>query len=178
MLRPLRAVVNDYRKHVTVTRRFPDAVLEPGVQFRGDLRNLVLGPHVIIQSGAVIHLGGMDWCEFAGHVEIGSGSVISPGCVIYGCGPGGVRVGRDFDCGPGVGIFSSRTDYTSGPGHHIFAPVEIGDAVIIFANCVISPGVRIEDRVTIAAGSVVLDDLPSGCLAGGAPARVIRENVR
>ncbi len=142
---------------------------------KGDLSNLRAGTGVIVQSGSVLHLGGMDWCQNRGLLAIGDGAVISPNCVIYGAGPGGVTIGRHFDCGPGVGIFASRTDYEKGPDNHIFAPVNIGDSVIVYANAVISPGVSIGDRAVIAAGSVVLKDVPARTLVAGAPARVIRE---
>jgi len=149
--------------------------VEPGVVIKGNLANLRLGGKAVVQSGTVLHLGGMDWCLNAGSLEIGDGAVISPNCVIYGTGPGGVKIGVNFDCGPGVGIFASRTDYERGPEHHIFAPVSIGDSVIVFAHAVIGPGVTVGDRAVIAAGAVVLADVPPRCLVGGTPARVIRE---
>jgi maltose O-acetyltransferase len=136
------------------------------------------GENVVIQYGTILHLGSQEWCQNCGSIEIGEGSVISPYCVIYGCGPGGVKIGKNLDCGPHVGIFASRSDYKKGPGHHIFAPVTIGDHVIIFANCVISPGVTIGDGAVIAAGSVVTCDIPPNCLAAGSPAKIIKTEVR
>lgn len=156
-------------------KEFPNASFEHGVVIKGQLSNFSLEGPVQIQAGTVIHLGGMAWCGNKGVVTIGAGSVISPNCVIYGAGSGGVRIGKNFDCGPGVGIFSSRTDYALGPNNHVFAPVVIGDNVIVFANCVIGPGVTIGDRAVIAAGSVVTRNIPPGVLAGGAPARILRK---
>ena len=108
--------------------------------FVGDLNNLFLGQNVIIQSGSVLNCGGLEWCGNAGHLEVGDSSCISPNCVIYGTGPGGVYIGKRFDCGPGVGIFASRTDFT--PGHRgvKFGKVQIGNDVVVFAHAVISPG--------------------------------------
>src|SRR6185437_3041516 len=74
--------------------RFPDATIESGVLFRGPLSNLSLGEGTNLQSGCVVHLGGMEWCEFAGQVSIGRNGVVSPHAVIYGCGPGGVTIGE------------------------------------------------------------------------------------
>lgn len=150
------------------------ARVEAGVEIRGPLEHLTLGRDVQIQAGTFLHLGGMPWCRNAGSLRIGDGGVVSPLCVIYACGPGGVTIGRNFDCGPHVGIYASRTDYEQGPGHHVFAPVEIGDDVVVFANCVISPGVRIGNGAVLAAGSVVTRDVPARTLVGGAPARPIR----
>ena len=171
---------NRVRKNLCrrVKARFPGITLEPNVQFKGSIDNLELGPGVVVQYGCVLHLGGMDWCERTGKLVIGEGSILSPYCVIYGCGPGGVTIGRNCDLGPYVGIFASRTDYRRGPGNHVFGPVIIGDDVTVYSHCVIGPGVTIGRAATIAAGSVVTEDVPEGCLAGGAPARVLRDNVR
>ena len=152
-------------------------VLEPNVIIKGRLANLRLGRNVTIQSGTVLHVGGLKWCNDKGAISIGDNSCISPNCVIYGCGEGGVEIGSNFDCGPGVGIFASRTDYETGVNRHVFAPVKIGNNVIVFANAVISPGVTIGDGAVIAAGAVVTRDVPAGALVGGVPAHVLKEKA-
>ena len=101
-------------------------------------------------------------------------SVLSPGAVIYGAGPGGIRIGARFNCGPNVGIFASRTSFGAEHGKHTFGRVEIGDDVIVFAGAVIGPGVVIGDGAVVAANSVVTRDVPPQVFVGGAPARVIR----
>ena len=55
--------------------------------------------------------------------------------------------------------------------------VKIGKNVTIGANCTILPGIRIGDNSIIAAHSLVNSDIPPNVLAGGVPARVIRELV-
>lgn len=161
-----------------LNNKYKSCTIEPYVIIKGDLNNLFLGENVIFQSGTVLHLGGMKWCKNEGKIEIGDNSVISPNCIIYGCGPGGVRIGKNFDCGPTVGIFSSRTDYYLGANNHLFSPVVIGDNVIIYANSVISPGVTIQDGAVIAAGSVVTKDVPRNSLVGGSPAKIIKSKIR
>jgi maltose O-acetyltransferase len=54
-------------------------------------------------------------------------------------------------------------------------PVTIGDGAWIGARATILPGVTIGGGAVVAAGSVVTRDLPANVLAGGVPARVIRE---
>ncbi len=53
--------------------------------------------------------------------------------------------------------------------------VRIGKNVTIGANCTILPGVVIGDNSVISAHSLVNSDIPPNVLAGGVPARVIRE---
>jgi acetyltransferase-like isoleucine patch superfamily enzyme len=52
--------------------------------------------------------------------------------------------------------------------------VVIEDNVWIGANSIILPGVIIGNGAVIAAGSVVINDIPPMCLAGGNPAVVIK----
>lgn len=57
----------------------------------------------------------------------------------------------------------------------IAKPVHIGNDVWIGGNVTILPGVTIGDNVVVAAGAVVTKDVPSNCLIGGVPARIIKE---
>ena len=57
------------------------------------------------------------------------------------------------------------------------APVTIDDDVWIGARCVILKGVHIGARSIIAAGSVISRDIPSDCVAGGNPCKVIKKIV-
>lgn len=153
--------------------RNPSVRMERGVLLKGSLGNLSFGRNVVIQAFSVIHAGGHRWCNLSGGVTIGDDAIISPHCVIYGAGEGGVRIGQRFDCGPFVGIYASRSSFPGLAGHE-FAPVIIGDDVIIFSHVTISPGVTIGDGAVVAAGSVVIDDVPPATLVGGVPAKVIR----
>jgi len=114
----------------------------------------------------------MKWCKYTGSLEIGDNSCISPNTVIYAAGPGGVGIGKNFDCGPGVGIFSSSSSVDSSLEHK-FARVEIGDNVTLFANVVVTPGVKIGEGVIVGAGAVVTKDIPPFAIAYGVPAKVV-----
>lgn len=56
----------------------------------------------------------------------------------------------------------------------ISKPVIIEDDVLIGTRCIILKGVTIGARSIIAAGSVVTKPIPSDCIAGGNPCKVIR----
>jgi len=51
----------------------------------------------------------------------------------------------------------------------------IGHGVWIMPGCIIAPGVSIGDCAVIATGSIVTKDVPSYCLAGGVPAKVLKK---
>jgi acetyltransferase-like isoleucine patch superfamily enzyme len=50
----------------------------------------------------------------------------------------------------------------------------IGDQVWLGMNVVVLKGVTIGAGAVIAANSLVVSDIPSGCLAAGQPAKVLR----
>lgn len=54
------------------------------------------------------------------------------------------------------------------------APIIIEDDVLIGARCIILKGVKVGARSIIAAGSVVTKNIPSDCIAGGNPCKVIK----
>lgn len=58
-----------------------------------------------------------------------------------------------------------------------FGQITIGDNVWLPARSIVLPNVEIGDNTVIAINSVINKSLPSGCLAGGNPAKVIRESA-
>ena len=52
--------------------------------------------------------------------------------------------------------------------------IVIEDDVLIGMNSIILKGVRVGARSVIGAGSVVVKDIPSDCIAAGNPAKVIK----
>ncbi len=53
-------------------------------------------------------------------------------------------------------------------------PIVVGNGVWLASDVTVCGGVTIGDNAVIAAGAVVVSDIPSGVLAGGVPCRVIR----
>jgi acetyltransferase-like isoleucine patch superfamily enzyme len=56
---------------------------------------------------------------------------------------------------------------------YVYQPIAIGNHVFIGVNSIVMPGVKIEDKVIVAAGSVVTKSVPSGVVVAGVPARII-----
>lgn len=54
------------------------------------------------------------------------------------------------------------------------APIRIGKDVWFAANVTVLKGVTIGDNVVVGAMSLVNKDIPSNCIAGGVPAKIIR----
>lgn len=91
----------------------------------------------------------------------------------------GIRIGRDGLFGAHIEIFDSDFhDLDPSRRRHgtqAMAPVEIGDNVFIGMSAKILKGVTIGSDSVIGAGAVVASSIPSGVIAAGNPARVIRE---
>lgn len=176
LLKDLKKQIHKEHTLFDLRRKFPTLTIEEDVQIKNADR-LKVGRNVIIQKGSILHCGGMEWSNYKGYIEIGDDSTISPNCVFYGAG--GIKIGKRFDCGPGVMVFSSRTDYsTERRGKdvkHLLKKVIIGNDVTLFANVIINIGVRIGNGAVIGAGSVVLSDIPPKEMWAGAPAKMIKK---
>ena len=92
-----------------------------------------------------------------------------------------VTVGDNCFIGPNVSIYTAchSTEPIERNSRREWAkPVTIGDNVWIGGSVTILPGVTIGSNVTIGAGSVVVKDIPDGCVAVGNPCRVVKRNIR
>jgi acetyltransferase-like isoleucine patch superfamily enzyme len=89
----------------------------------------------------------------------------------------GVTVGHEFGCGIETKIFThgAYTDSWNMGSPVQWESVVIGDNVWL-PNAWVNPGVSIGDNVVVTARSLINRDIPAGCLAGGIPVRIIREN--
>ena len=88
-----------------------------------------------------------------------------------------VTIGDDCFIGPNVSIYTAchSTDPVERNSRREWAkPVTIGDNVWIGGSVTILPGVTIGSNVTIGAGSIVVKDIPDGCVAVGNPCRVVK----
>lgn len=108
-------------------------------------------------------------------LTIGSDFFVGVQC--YFNGIAGITIGDRVTIAHGAMIFSDSGPNTSPwlqehyPIHG--APVTIGNDVWIGAGAMILPGVTIGDKCVIGAGSIVKDDVPTGSVVAGSPAKVI-----
>ncbi|KAB7669318.1 2,3,4,5-tetrahydropyridine-2,6-dicarboxylate N-acetyltransferase [Bacillus sp. B1-b2] len=127
------------------------ARIEPGAVIRDQVE---IGDNAVIMMGAVINIGAV----------IGEGTMIDMG-VIMG---GRATVGKNCHIGAGA-VLAGVIEPPSAK------PVVIEDDVLIGANAVVVEGVTVGKGSVVAAGAIVLEDVPANTLVAGAPARVIKE---
>jgi maltose O-acetyltransferase len=108
-------------------------------------------------------------------IRIGARTFANYGLVALDVAP--ITIGEDVQMGPNVQLLT--------PTHPLdpelrrskweaAEPITIGDNVWLGGGAIVLPGVSIGEHTVVGAGSVVTKDLPSGVLAVGNPARVVR----
>lgn len=130
--------------------------------------------HTVSPTLSKISVGG-------GSLTIGDHAGISSTVIIC---KENIKIGNYVNIGAGCLILDTNmhsTDWriranrkNDNPGKAIKAPIVIGDYAFIGARCIINKGVTIGEKSMIAAGSVVVKDIPPNCLAGGNPCKIIK----
>ncbi len=165
-----------------------DVVIHPSARLLA--KNIKIGDFSKIGENVVI--GGRD-------IEIGREAWITTGVLIGGgrsemgslrtgdflhLGKGSmVNTAHDVEIGHEVGIGMEGKVFTHGAYPSEYdgfpyqeGPVRIGSNVWL-PYAIVNPNVTIGDNVVVAAMSLVNRDLPSGCLAGGIPVKILKENA-
>lgn len=138
--------------------------------------NWNIGSHVTISSDCIV---APREAGKTGRLTMGDGAQIGPNTLIDLCHD--LEIAEGAIVGPNCVIYTHNHDYKQsygkalGKADVITAPVYIGRYSWIGTNVVILPGVTIGENVVVAAGSVVTKSIPANCLAGGVPAKVIKE---
>ena len=109
---------------------------------------------------------------------VGSGSFIGSNSVFTGGAGSTVHIGRDCDISNHVHFVTGTHEIgTAGirrAGSGLSKNISVGDGVWIGYRSLLLPGVRIGRGAIIAAGSVVVQDIPEDVLAGGVPCRQLK----
>jgi acetyltransferase-like isoleucine patch superfamily enzyme len=133
-------------------------------------RNITLADNVIVKSGAHI-------CPCNPEAKIAVGARTTIGFYSFLYASACIEIGDDAMIAPFVYIVDSDHGIDRATcmnrQKNRFAPIRIGNDVWIGAHAVILPGVTIADGAVVAAGAVVREDVASGVIVGGVPARVI-----
>jgi acetyltransferase-like isoleucine patch superfamily enzyme len=127
--------------------------------------------HKGVRFGSHFYVGRGLWLHNGRGFSFGKRCSLGEFARIMDHGP--ITIGDDFIAATGLQINSGTHDpVTMEP---VAVPVVIGSRVWCGANVTIIAGARIGDDVVIGAGSLVRTEIPSGCIAAGVPARVIRQ---
>lgn len=86
-----------------------------------------------------------------------------------------VTIGAQVCLSQGVYLCTGNHDYRSSGFDLIAQPIGIGDGAWIGAMARLAPGVNIGRDAVVAMASVVVDDVEPATVAGGHPARWIRQ---
>ncbi|MBR2576991.1 MAG: sugar O-acetyltransferase [Firmicutes bacterium] len=114
------------------------------------------------------------YTDFGKNITIGDRVFINAGCKFQD--QGGITIDDGALIGHGVVLATLNHDFAPEKRQQLHpAPIHIGKNVWIGANATVTPGVSIGDNAVIAAGAVVNRDIPANVIAGGVPAKVIRE---
>lgn len=127
------------------------ARIEPGAIIR---EQVSIGAGAVIMMGAVLNIGAV----------VGENSMIDMGAILGGR----ATVGKNCHIGAGA-VLAGVIEPASA------TPVVIEDDVLIGANAVIIEGVRVGQGAVVAAGAVVIEDVPAGMVVAGCPARIMKE---
>lgn len=148
-----------------------DAKIGPNCQIVG--RHIRIGDEFYMGAGAKI--GGGSCFERQSSLRAGHFLHMGEGSFINTARP--VVIGNEVGMGMGTKVFTHGAYLSALDGFpYAFAPVTIGSRVWL-PGAIVNPGVVIGDDVVVGVNSLVSKDLPSGCLAGGSPAKVIREGA-
>jgi acetyltransferase-like isoleucine patch superfamily enzyme len=134
------------------------------------------GDYLYLEDGAEVGRGGCfssaeSRAVLGDAVFLGTRAVLNPNCQI--------TVGDGAGIGAEVGVWTHGAYPSVLEGYPVtFAPVSIGKGVWLTGHSQVLPGVTIGDGAVISMQSLVNKDIPPYALAGGVPARVLRDDVR
>jgi acetyltransferase-like isoleucine patch superfamily enzyme len=153
------------------------AYIDQGAYLHACPNGIEIGENSIIMHGAVLHVYNFRNMPHSG-IKIGKDSLVGEYSVIRG--QGGVQIGDRVYTSPFTQIIA--VNHVFDDPHRPFVEqgitaegIVIEDDVWLGASAVITDGVRIGKGAVVAAGAVVVHDVPAHTVVAGVPARVIKK---
>jgi len=113
------------------------------------------------------------FCDHGHGIRMGHNVFLNHNCVALDGGY--ITFGDNVKVGPACQFYTPQhpKDYVERRGPVETAhPIDIGEDTWLGGGVIVCPGVSIGKRCIVAAGSVVVRDIPDDCLAAGNPAEV------
>ena len=108
------------------------------------------------------------------NIHLGKNVFINAGCKFQD--QGGIYIGNGALIGHNAVLATiNHMEDPNNRGSMIFKPIHIGDNVWLGANVTILGGVNVGDGAIIAAGAVVIEDVPANTIVAGVPAQINRD---
>jgi acetyltransferase-like isoleucine patch superfamily enzyme len=132
------------------------------------------GAQLTVKGTFDIYTGAKIYINKNAHLELGSGYInsnLNLSCFQH------IKIGNNVFISSNVTIRDSDNHTIERDNYEQQKTIIIGNHVWIGTNATILKGVTIGDGAVIAAGAVVVHDVPPRTLVGGIPAKIIRHNV-
>jgi acetyltransferase-like isoleucine patch superfamily enzyme len=150
----------------------------------GDRVTLESWCRVQLQGGAVVlgsdvHVRDLCLLKSKSALTVGERTVLSRGVNVHATT--GVTIGARCGIGERTSIIDSDHTHDGSDGFALDAPlrtgpIELGDNVLVSANCVLLRGATVGPNAVVGAGAVVRGgEYPGRSLVAGSPAEVVRE---
>lgn len=110
--------------------------------------------------------------NFAPLLRVGDGVFINRN--VFLDTKGGITLGHGVALAEDVRIIT----HTHGEASHIeriYKPVAVGDYAKVYSGAMLFPGVTVGRQAIVAAGSLVVHDVPENMVVAGRPAKILRE---
>jgi acetyltransferase-like isoleucine patch superfamily enzyme len=143
---------------------------DENIVWRWELRNVFLR-----QTGLEIGKGvaidrDFTWLKQGGKITFEDNAAVGMNASIYNFGE--VSIGKFVMCASDIII--ANGGHETDTFEPFSGPIRIGNGVWIGTNArVVGSNINIGDNAIIGAGALVIEDVPSGTIVGGVPAKVI-----
>jgi acetyltransferase-like isoleucine patch superfamily enzyme len=138
---------------------------------------ITIGSGCKFNSSPVSNLMGVDRPCIISTLTEGAHIYIGPNCgfsgTVIGCATK-IVLGENVRCGANT-LITDTDWHTDDPRTGPDAPVKIEKGVWLGVNVIVLKGVTIGENTLVAAGSLVTRSLPANVVAGGVPAKVLKE---
>ena len=181
MIRKLRQLIQEEFGILQWRWQFARLLMAPFPMYNGSrfrsvalrLAGFRIGRGVLIRGMPTI-IGPQKWGP---HLSIGRYSALNVQIFFDLAAP--ITIGENVGIGPGTFLITGAHqigDSSRRSGQLTPKPIRLGDGVWLGARCTVLPGVTIGEGAIVAAGSVVIRDVPPNTLVAGVPA-VIKKHL-